>query len=268
MPARFRIDLVETQVHPKGLPPHCGPALHAAVLGRVHECSPALATALHEQAPPPKPYCLTPLTATQGAPGGWFFEVGVLDDEMVGAFADALGGLDRLRIGSSWLTATEASFVHSAYDELTEQARPVSRWQLSFRSPTTFRAGFGGVNRNWPLPAPYLIMKNLAHRWERFSNGCTLPTGLLDIAATHLALDRMDHVRTQLHLTHAPDGYTAGFVGDAEISLAEDRDVAPVFRRAFDLLIGYTAATGVGDQTTKGMGWVTTTPKGNRRRRA
>lgn len=264
MPCRFRVVLAEDEVHPHGLPPHTGPALHAAFLGGIRRVSAAAAAELHERWPPPKPFCLTPL---ERHGRHWAFEVAVLDDQLGNLVADALWSLGRVRFGSSWLAAQGVDAVTSSHEELADQARPRDRWTFEFRSPTTFRSRFGGAERNWPVPIPYVILKNLSQRWERYAPELPLPASFRDTTANHLALHRLDGVATRPHMTSAPDGYVVGFVGTVEIGLADAASVPSPLRRAIDLMVGYTAATSVGDQTTKGMGWVTSTPDNNRRTR-
>lgn len=257
MPARLTVHLRPVDVPPAGPPAQVGPALHGALLGRLRGVDRELADRLHHRWPAPKPFCLTPLTADAE---GWRFELGVLDDPLIGPFGEALSP-GTLRLGRSVLAVSATSTKRWWYEQLADEASNTSRWSLRFCSPTTFRARFGGAHRSWPLPVPYLVVRNLADRWERYASNVPLPEETVTVAAAELSLSGLTAGETRAHLIHAANassspGVVRGFTGQADFELVGEHRVSTASIRAIDALMNFVRITGVGDQTTKGMGWV------------
>lgn len=260
VPTRLELRLHAIDVPRSGPPPHTGPAIHALVVGRFAALDPGLADRVDRQWPSPKPFCVTPLLPPSGD-RPWRFQVGVFDDDLAVELLKPFASLHEVVVGRSRFVVTEGSGDEITWEELAQSARPASRWRLRFRSPTVFRASFGGEHRAWPLPAPVLVLSRLASIWDRYSP-VALPTGVADLAARHLSIDRLENISTTAYMTRAPKGFVTGFTGTAEYSLAGDVPVE--HRMAINSLFQLTAFAGVGDQTTKGMGWVTLERPGQR----
>lgn len=248
MPARLIVTLQPKVVHDGGPPPQTGPGMHAAVLHALRRVSPELSAAIHAPAPDdPRPLAVTPLL------GGPRFEVGVLDDALVGAVAEALDRTDELRIGHSSFFLTRIDVHQHAWGELLERAAPKRRWALEFLTPTTFRARDANVWRCQPLPSPELVFGRLLWHWASFAD-VSLPDQIGAVVARHLAIEHLEG-HTERHLVKAPAITEVGFVGRVTYTVVGAREVAPEPLRGIDALTLLALFSGVGDLTAKGMGY-------------
>ncbi|MGH8897668.1 MAG: CRISPR system precrRNA processing endoribonuclease RAMP protein Cas6 [Egibacteraceae bacterium] len=248
MPARLIVTLEPKVVHDDGPPVQTGPGMHAAVLHALRRLDPELSAAIHGPAPDdPRPLAVTPLLS------GPRFEVGVLDDAIVGAVAEALDRTDELRIGHSSFFLTRIDVHQHAWAELLERAVPRRRWTLQFLTPTTFRARDTGIRRCQPLPSPELVFGQLLWRWASFADAL-LPDQTGAVVARHLAVEHLEG-RTERHLVKAPAIAEVGFVGQVTYTVVAAREVDPEPLRGIDALTLLAMFSGVGDLTAKGMGY-------------
>ncbi len=256
MPTRIRVSLTEHVVDEAGPLAQTGPAVHAALLAAVDAVDPSSAEVLHGNAAKgPKPFSITPLH--QGSEQGrWRVEIGLLTDGLVPPVVAGLQQLDLLRLGHSSFRVERIDARGVGYDDLVEHSRPRTRWPLRFRTPTTFRVrADGGPRRGMPLPDPVLVFPALLRRWEAFAGGVALPASTATMALAHLAIGEL-RIHTDAHLTKGPSAYERGFVGDVEYLAVGVRDAPKAALAGISALVTFATFAGVGDQTTKGMGWV------------
>lgn len=248
MPARLIVTLEPKAVHGGGPPAQTGPGMHAAVLHALQRVDPQLSAAIHAPAPDdPRPLAITPLL------DGHRFEVGVLDDTIVGVVAEALDRTSELRIGhSSFFLARIDAYQH-AWADLLERAVPRRRWALQLLTPTTFRAREANIRRCQPLPSPELVFGRLLWHWACFAD-VPLPDQTGAVVARHLAVEHLEG-RTERHLVKAPTITEVGFVGQVTYTVVAAREVAPETLHGIDALMVLALFSGVGDLTAKGMGY-------------
>lgn len=121
---------------------------------------------------------------------------------------------------------------------------------LQFASPTTFRSN----GRSQPVPMPVWVFGSLLDRWNEFSP-VRLPEEVRRFAEACVVLNRYD-LRTQAVPLKA-DVTQMGCVGEASyILLNRDRYWASLL----NLLTSYAFYSGVGYQTTVGLGQVRQVP--------
>lgn len=248
MPARLIVTLEPKAVHDDGPPAQTGPAMHAAVLHALRRVDPELSAAIHAPAPDdPRPLAVTSLL------GGPRFEVGVLDDTIVGAVAEALDRTGELRIGHSSFLLTRIDVHQHAWADLLERAVPKHRWTLRLLTPTTFRSRDANIRRCQPLPSPELVFGRLLWHWASFADAL-LPDQTGAVVARHLAVEHLEG-HTERHLVKTPAITEVGFVGRVTYTVVAAREVAPETLRGIDALMLLSMFSGVGDLTAKGMGY-------------
>ncbi len=247
------------------LPAELGRANHALLLSRLAEKEPTLAESLHDGD------SIKPITCS-----------GIMGQRPPGNITVCAG--DRAEVRCTGLTdeisaALETSFLHVApaawplhghpfhvaevicdpvrhpwsgrqsYQELAaaglRQAERLPRQTtLEFASPTAFHSR-GAL---MPLPLPALVFGNLADRWNAFG-GVTLATDIRQFAEEGVLLNRYS---LESRPSPTKNGRTRiGAVGRAMYSL---EDGAPYWAAALHILAGFALYSGVGVQTSAGMG--------------
>lgn len=150
-----------------------------------------------------------------------------------------------LYLGGHTATATLTDQRFEAYTRVAS-APPTRRAAISFDSPTYVNQG----RRQLPLPVPELLLAGLARRWEVFSPQPLPPSALTEaVESAHL-------VRHDIRTTAAGSGahQRTGFVGRAVFGLPTR--VSRRAQRVFAALWSFAAFSGVGAQTTHGLGHV------------
>ncbi|CAG1011809.1 hypothetical protein ANRL4_04500 [Anaerolineae bacterium] len=145
---------------------------------------------------------------------------------------------------------------------LPTQPMPSPKITLNFASPTSFRSK--GVDV--PLPIPWLVFHSLTERWQ-VSIPIPLPEGLLDFVEQFVALTRYQLETSMIGGKNASK--RVGFWGEATFSLMADNDSLkkhdpvlhqtlssrrPELLQALSALVRFAFFSGVGRQTTTGMG--------------
>lgn len=247
VPARI---IVTAQLTSGPIPGPSGPALHAALLAAIQRRDPRLASELHDR-PPPKPFAITPLVTEESR---LRFELGVLDDALTESIALALDECE-LTLLRSELAIERIDVYPASYRDLLE-AEPASRWRLELRSPTTLRlpAAHGRTRRVLPFPEPVAVLERLRTRFETFAPAGLLTTDL-DTAISTVVVASFD-LHTQRALVRSPDHWEIGAVGWVVHHLPRPADLDDWTRRSLNALYLLAAYAGLGDQTTKGLGWV------------
>lgn len=257
MPARLIITLEpQEQVHHP--PRHTGPVVHAALLDALRQMDADLAEAVHESASPAL-WAATQLlppgrAARTGEAHRWRIEVGLLDDRLVAPTAEALDGLRRMRVGRHRLSVDRIDVFGETYDDLLHRADSATSWDLVLASPTTIRlprvgSGPGLVQ---PFPLPHELFERLRRRWQRAAT-VPLPHGTEQAVATQFAVSRAD-VRT--HPYRIKSGGTQVVGASGRVTYALVGRTCEAARRGVGALVALASYSGLGDYTTKGMGFV------------
>lgn len=139
---------------------------------------------------------------------------------------------------------------------------PSPKITLNFASPTSFRSK--GVDV--PLPIPWLVFHSLSERWQ-VSIPIPLPDSLLDFVEQFVVLTRYQLETSIIGGKNASK--RIGFMGETTFSLMVDNDSLkkhdpalhqtlsahrPELLQALSTLVRFAFFSGVGRQTTTGMG--------------
>ncbi len=129
---------------------------------------------------------------------------------------------------------------------LLDSARPSNRVTLCFNSPTSFKSDGMQV----PVPMPNLVFGSLVDRWNQFSP-IALSDEMRDFGRSNIAINRY-----KLRSAPVPQkngGFRTGGMGEVTyIALSGDR----YWHGAMQMLADFAKFSGVGVQTTNGMGQV------------
>jgi len=146
--------------------------------------------------------------------------------------------------GHPW--AGVAGYQQLAADHLLATGNPGKRVTLRFDSPTSFKSSGMQV----PVPMPDLVFGSLVDRWNQFSP-IPLSDEMRDFSRTCIAVSRY-----QLRTIPVPQknrSFRIGAVGEVTYTaLAGDR----YWHGAMQMLADFAKFSGVGVQTTNGMGQV------------
>lgn len=139
---------------------------------------------------------------------------------------------------------------YSAFAELHARAAPAHTVVLEFATPTAVGQGSrpDGRARLAILPAPELIFKSLAQRWNELAPaGLRLDLDLVRAAAADTLVSRYQAESAEIDLGKGPQ---KGFVGLVSYELPADREQA----RALAMLADAALYLGAGMKTARGMG--------------
>ena len=146
--------------------------------------------------------------------------------------------------GHPW--AGIADYQRLAAEHLLASGNPANRVTLRFDSPTSFKSGGMQV----PIPTPDLVFGSLADRWNRFSP-VPLSDEMREFSRTCVAISRYD--LRSAPMPHKGGSFRVGGVGEVTYTaLAGDR----YWHGAMQMLADFAKFSGVGVQTTNGMGQV------------
>jgi len=131
-----------------------------------------------------------------------------------------------------------------AAEHLLTTGNPSNRVTLRFDSPTSFKSN----DMQIPIPTPELVFGSLVDRWNRFSP-ILLSDEMREFSRTCVAISRY-----KLHSAPMPQkggSFRVGGVGEVTYTaLAGDR----YWHGAMQMLADFAKFSGVGVQTTNGMG--------------
>ena len=263
LPTRCTIQLEPVKLHDGTAPVETGPAVHAAMLSLLRDVAPELAAALHEGRPP-KPFALTPLQSNGQT---HTIEVGLLDDRLVPAFRSSLVDGTPVQLARSNFRIVGSAWTTTSYAQILADAPAARSWTLDIHTPATFHGpGSNGVRRAWPFPLPNLAFGSLAHRWTSFAGKATLPPETEPVILDHLVIS-MYELKTRTQVTKARGNTLSGCVGNIRYAVADGDNAPADGLRGVSALVAFANFSGLGDQTTKGMGWVTGRTKGTSAKR-
>lgn len=193
-----------------------------------------------------KPYAITPLMAT-GEPGTATLRIGWLQDTPRPDLSLLIG--QQVRLGAQFFTVTDdAAEEFTPYGALRE-LQPARRAVFGFCSVTYFsRSG-----RWYPLPDPVLLYGGLTRRWNLFAPPYAQVSEADEKALlSAVALSAYD---TASQVADLGAGRRIGFTGNAVYTLTGDH-ADHTTASLFSALTLFAAASGVGAQTTHGLGAV------------
>lgn len=254
------------------LPANLGRASHQLLLSLL---PPALATELHESQQT-KPFTVSTLVMRAGrgrfrqvkaGAQGWLRFTGLTETVSQALQQMAENCPATIELDNHSLTVTQATFNSTehpwagsiSYQDLAatyllgQQKRPAPQVTLEFASPTTFRS----QGKFSPLPQPAFVFGSLLNRWHAFAPITLSPEFSRD-AENMLALNRF-----QLRSVAWPTkggGQVIGFSGQASFR-ALNKD--PYWLSLLHLLSDFAFYSGVGYQTTAGLGQCRAMPRQN-----
>jgi CRISPR-associated endoribonuclease Cas6 len=230
MPSVWAIDLVGPE--PVGVLPDY---LHAVASSVVDPPG-----AHHAQV---KPFTVRPLEALGG--NRYRFAVGLLDDTETPNIVERLDALSpTVRFGSSFYERVgAATLVRSEpWASMVDEARPVERVGLAFRSPTFFRRG----SVSHVMPVASVVFGHLRRRWREHAG--VAPECVLE--DREIQVTRIDLRTVSFTLRSRP---AVGVIGEVEYDVSDLEDAE---RAAIDAFARLAAYAGCGAATTYGCGAV------------
>ena len=248
---------------PISVPPHLGRAVYAAALARLNQVDPAVAEAIHAGDGPKPLTCSGLLGAPAQGPLVPEHAYAVRLTGLTPAVSAALSAafladppseieLDgqRLQVVEVVCDASrdgwtgQADYTALAAQHLAQAGGAARRVTLDFASPTTFKSG--GVHV--PVPLPDLVFGSLVERWNAFSPVALSPD-VRRFGAEMVAISR--YTLRSVAVAHKGQGLRIGGQGRVTYSAASgDRYWLGVLH----LLATFAVYSGVGSQTTSGMG--------------
>lgn len=147
-------------------------------------------------------------------------------------------GRSHLRVGSAMLTR------NVCWEEVLDEARPVSGIDLHLESPTLFRAR--SRSQISVMPTPGLVFGHLRAVWQHWAPEELQPC--IDLSTVPIHVDRLDG---RTHEVVARGRTWRGFVGTVGFDLSQ---ATPRDRQVLAALALLAPFAGVGANTTVGMG--------------
>jgi CRISPR-associated endoribonuclease Cas6 len=242
-----------------------GRSLHGLLLDLVRQADPALAEALHAEAPV-KPFTVSMLEGRFVSRGGrlhaapeeaYRVRYTVLAEPVFAALGHVLLGkqLYRQPVAVDGVPYDVVEIVAEPqrsggwarlanYAQVLEEARPAPRIGLDFASPTTFRQG----DANLLFPLPVSVFGSLLRRWQALAPIPVEHEGLLDFVAEKVVAERY---ALQTRVVAYGGFQLNGFVGRCQYRvLAAD----PARTKVLNALAAFALFAGTGQKTTQGMG--------------
>ncbi len=263
-----------------------GEAMHAEFLRRVANLDPAVATHLHGEADGrPRPYTLSGLQVEQPVvrdgrvslrtgDRAWFrlTAMGELPCQALLAMSESTDrwlirgrGFESEAHVRRWCAHAEehpwAGMVSTK--ELQESAWAAAESEpkgslLVFHSATAFEESDKGWASGMPLPVPRLVFGSLRRR----ALECTSfgePANAAELIERHIALGRFGPLLSQILFFEKHRFQRSGFTGECEFRF--DRELPEPIRVWFHLLANLAFYSGVGRETSWGMGQIRREPE-------
>lgn len=252
------------------LPAALGRAVYAEVLGQIDRRDPALARQLHAWNGPVPLTCST-LNAPKRRRGDLYKDMYVEPGEryelhitgIVEAVSQLLHSLLLEEPPTLWTIhnhpfelqnvtcdpaghpwAGIASYEELAAENLLTEGNPSNRVTLGFESPVSFKSNEMQI----PIPMPDLVFGSLVDRWNRFSP-ILLSDEMREFSRSCVAISRYD--LRSAPMPHKGGSFRVGGVGQVTYTaLSGDR----YWHGAMQMLADFAKFSGVGVQTTNGMG--------------
>ncbi|MEM2930782.1 MAG: CRISPR system precrRNA processing endoribonuclease RAMP protein Cas6 [Thermoproteota archaeon] len=229
------------------------------------------------------PYSVTPVEALRGQYSSFIFnrfdgplqaqfKICVLEPGLMNVFTQALlsSGSPTVRLVDADTPVTEVSVNQQSFEKIMEEAKPVRRFEVFFRTPCYFRRSVQTDSpdpvskavrppyRAVPLPETSLMFRNLARLWRRFS-GLTFDyrdyATWVDRGGVTLA-GFPRGIRTIRVYEHPKSNkWVMGFMGAVRFSTPTDM-FSEKFARFTDALMKFAEYSNIGGNRTAGFGVV------------
>jgi len=233
-------------------------------------------------------YSVTPVEALRGQYSSFIynrfdgplhaqFKISILEPGLMNVFTQALvsSSFRTVKLVDAEVPVVELSVVQQSFKKIMEEAKPVRRFEVLFRTPCYFRRSVstGSSNsvlkedrppyRSVPLPDAGLMFRNLARLWRRFS-GISFEYGdyasWIDKGGVALA-GFPTGIRTVRVYEHPKSNkWVMGFIGGVRFSMPRDL-FSEKFARFTDALMRFAEYSNVGGNRTAGFGVVKYLPK-------
>jgi len=245
-----------------------------------------LALTLHSQKSL-APYSVTPLEISYGGysrfiynrfdkPAPVQFKISLFEPGISEVFTRALlsTGSPTMRLVNTEAPVTGISVVHQDFEKIFEEARPVKRFEVVFRTPSYFRRSIStspnkvskGVKSPYRavlLPEVDLMFRNLARLWRRFSGISFEYKEYVDwVSGGGITLAGYPKgIRTIRVYEHPKSNkWAAGFIGRVRFSIPKDL-FSEKYAKFTDALMRFAEYSNVGGNRTAGFGVIKYLPK-------
>lgn len=234
------------------------------------------------------PYSVTPVEALHGNYSSFIyssfngplqaqFKISILEQDLMNAFTQALISIDssKIRLVEAYTPIVEISVIQQSFEKIMEEAKPVRRFEVFFRTPCYFRQSLlrnlsdpvlKGVKppyRATPLPDIYLMFRNLTRLWRRFSGLSFEYVEYINwIRIGGIALAGFPHGIKTIRVYEHPTSnkWATGFVGRVRFSIPKNT-FSEKFSRFTDALMKFAEYSNVGGNRTAGFGVIKYLPK-------
>ncbi|SEJ94291.1 Uncharacterized conserved protein [Deinococcus reticulitermitis] len=253
MPALLEIELDTPHARPTGL---LGVPLHGLIFSALERVNPALSTRIHEAEIKPFRIGQSRWDEGEDGPGQVRFQLGLLDDELLGYVLQALapgslhGDPDSTLRGEVRAARTALQESYAALYARHASGTTGRQLRFEFLTPTTFRAN----DLDLPFPVPKTLFYGLQRRWEAFSDLHFGPE-LNDWISRAVRVQDFGLRPRRAHFKGMRNAALTACVGEVEYLIARPGDAEPTFAR---LLADYANYSGVGYKTAYGLGHVET----------
>jgi CRISPR-associated endoribonuclease Cas6 len=196
-----------------------------------------------------KPYAVSPPQFELGDETRTVLEVRLVDDALAAFLVAHVARDTPVRLGRHCLTVAGAPRLLDG-TSWTDLGRPLATgaqqrttWEVSFRSPTTFR----DRSRTSPWPAPESVLTGLAARWRALD-----PVSAPALSARAMRAVWVSDLDGHSEVLRLRDTVVSGFVGRVRyVYEGPPADAADV-----DALFGLARYAGIGSHTAFGLGTV------------
>ncbi|MCS7139030.1 MAG: CRISPR system precrRNA processing endoribonuclease RAMP protein Cas6 [Crenarchaeota archaeon] len=234
------------------------------------------------------PYSVTPVEALRGCYSSFVynsfngplqaqFKISILEQGLMKVFTQALfsTGSPNIRLVDTYTTIVEVSVNQQSFEKIMEEAKPVRRFEVFFRTPCYFRQSLSRDSsdpvlkvvkppyRAVPLPEVHLMIRNLVRLWRRFSGISFEYNEYVDwIKRNGIALAGFPYGIKTLRVYEHPTSnkWVMGFIGRVRFAIPKDMFLER-FSKFTDALMKFAEYSNVGGNRTAGFGVVKYSPK-------
>jgi len=234
------------------------------------------------------PYAVTPVEALRGDYSSFIykgfngplqarFRISILEQGLMSVFTRALLSTSSpsIRLVDAQTPIVDISVSQCSFERIMEEAKPLERFEVFFRTPCYFRRSLPGnpsdpvlkavkpPYRAIPLPEAHLMFRNLARLWRRFSGLSFEYSDYVKwVEGGGIALAGFPNgIRTVRVYEHPTSNkWAMGFVGRVRFAIPRDM-FSEKFSRFTDALMRFAEYSNIGGNRTAGFGVVEYLPK-------
>mgnify|MGYP001772736351 CR=1 FL=1 len=221
------------------------------------------------------PYSLTPVEIFSNggmrfvyrrceAPVRGRFRITAMRDDLSSVLKEAIISRDSINFVDRKAIITEISVREFNFHGFLENARPVRKFSVLFRTPCYFRllptkeGRRKGQYRAYPLPDPALLLRSALRLWTNFSDAKFNYEKFLEwVNEGGVSISGFPKgIRTVRVYEHpTTNKWNIGFVGEVRYSIPDD-SYDPKFSSIVDALMSFSEISNVGGNRTAGFGVV------------